>query len=644
MSQSNSRHGSEIFGEEDNSPFPQSRSSEGTHDTSLPQSESNIHAPRDTDSHQNEHEGSHEASGLLNSLNAPDQANNADDKAAENDDQESLFLFTSERENFSAVNINHESRVVKLLSSESPVEVQISEAGKSNEGMANSLKKYIVYTIKLFKADGAKEEIQTRRRYSDFESLREILNRIFPLVVIPPIPPKNYMALNVWNGLVGNGGTTSPGAQETSHLENSTISGGHNAYSYINSKHLNKGRLIEHRKRLLANFLNNCLRIKQIRNLGFFAKFLDPTANWSDEVALVQSQLPKLIYQLNPENGLKTDPTYAELPIPVSNRPLGLSFLKANKLAQKTTQLLGSATSEIVNATSPSRVEDSDHDDSAADISAAVAQVLRPSHLDDINKKIMSNLIGLSNDYVDLGVALNSISLGVVESPKTKKDTGLDDTTKLDFIFDKIGSAFDRSYLTLNSLMAELETKFSEPLGEAVQYTTVLNSVNKFHDRKLKQQSLIDNELSEKRKELADKMRLEIEASKKDPNGVQNGKNASKEPRYKSGGFMSKMSSLKKITDYVSTMIDQTPELTRKDRISQLQKRIVVLEQCQKIMLEDIAFVMCEIDKNQESFKEKEYATILLILRSYNTAFISWARKNLEIWEEIKEEIEKTEF
>lgn len=642
MSQSNSRHGSEIFGEEDNSPFPQSEGSGTAHDIPQPEADK-VHEPRDDGTGYNENEDTHEASGLLNSLNAQDQINDGDDKA-DNDDQESLFLFTSERENYSAVNINHESRVVKLLSSESPVQVQISEAGKSNEGMANSLKKYIVYTIKLFKADEAKEEIQTRRRYSDFESLREILNRIFPLVVIPPIPPKNYMALNVWNGLVGNGGTTSPGAQDSSHLENSTPSGGLNAYSYINSKHLNKSRLIEHRKRLLANFLNNCLRIKQIRNLSFFAKFLDPTANWSDEVALVQSQLPKLIYQLNPENGLKTDPTYAELPLPVSNSALGLSFLKANKLAQKTTQLLGTATSDIVHATSPSRVEDSDHDDSAADISVAVAQVLRPSHLDDINKKIMSNLIGLSNDYVDLGAALNSISLGVGESPKTKKDSGLDGTTKLDFIFDKIGSAFDRSYLTLNSLMAELETKFSEPLGEAVQYTTVLNSVKKFQNRKLKQQTLINNEISDKKKELADKMRLEIEASKKDSTSAQNGKIKSTELRSKSSGFMSKMSSLKKISNYVTTMIDQTPELTRKDRISQLQKRIVTLEKCQKIMLEDIAFVTCEIDKNQDSFKEKEYATILLILHSYNTAFISWARKNLDIWEEIKEEIEKTEF
>lgn len=643
MSQSNSRNGSAIFGEEDNSPFPQSEISGTAHNSPRPPSDT-VDALGDNSSNQNENKDVHEASGLLNSLSIADQPNNGEDKPVENDDQESLFLYTSERENFSAVNINHESRVVKLLSSDSPVEIQISEAGKSNEGMANSLKKYIVYTIKLFKTDGAKEEIQTRRRYSDFESLREILNRIFPLVVIPPIPPKNYMALNVWNGFVGNGGAISPGAQDSSHLENSTLSGGLNAYSYINSKHLNKSRLIEHRKRLLANFLNNCLKIKQIRNLSFFAKFLDPTANWSDEVALVQSQLPKLIYQLNPENGLKTEPTYAELPLPVSNSALGLSLLKANKLAQKTSQLLGNATSDIVHATSPSRMEDSDHDESAADISAAVAQVLLPSHLDDINKKIMGNLIGLSNDYVDLGVALNSISLGVVESPKNKKDSGLDDTTKLDFIFDKIGSAFDRSYLTLNSLMAELETKFSEPLGEAVQYTNVLNSVRKFQDRKIKQQTLIDTELTDKKKELADKMRLEYETSKKGSSGDQNGKNNSKEPRSKTSGFMSKMSSLKKITDYVSTMIDQTPELTRKDRISLLQKRIVTLEKCQKIMLEDIAFVTCEIDKNQESFKEKEFATILLILQSYNSAFISWARKNLDIWEEFKEEIEKTEF
>lgn len=646
MSHPNSRNGSAIFEGEDNSPFPQSQIGEmASTENSPPAQEGALEEGKtvlenDSISVDKLANDPRESSCLIQSLNAHERLPPNEDKLPDTDDPDSLLLFSSERENYNAVNINHESRVVKILSSDSPVEVQISEAGKSNEGMANSLKKYIVYTIKLIKIDGAKEEIQTRRRYSDFESLRDILNRIFPLVVIPPIPPKNYFALNVWNGLVGNNnghGSTS-GTQDSSHLENGSLAGGLNAYSYINSKHLNKSRLIEHRKRLLANFLNNCLQMKKIRNLSFFAKFLDPSANWSDEVALVQSQLPKLIYLLNPENGLKTEKIYAELPLPIANNALGLSFLKANKLAQKTSQLLGSATSDIVSATS-SKPETTENED-AENGANADGHVLHPSQLDAINKKIMGNLMGLSNDYVELGVALNLILLGVAEPSKAKinKDSDLDDNTKLDFIFDKIGMAFDRSYLTLNSLMGEVETKFSEPLGETVQYNIILSSVKKFQSRKIKQQNLIDSELKEKRKELADKMRMELGNHQDVP-----ASRAPQEPKTTSG-FISKMSSFKAITNYVSTIIDQSPKLTRKEKIAQLHKRIAILDQCQKIMLEDIAYVTCEVDKNYEAFKEKEFCTILQILRSYNGVFVSWAKKNLEIWEEIKEEIEKTQF
>lgn len=207
MSQQGSRRGSAIFEEEDNSPFPQTQISELIKSPNFPEANASAEAGSNS-SVSGAGVDQREASGLIQSLSAQSDLRDSEDKSDEPDDQD-LILFNSERDNYNAVNINHESRVVKILSSESPVEIQISEAGKSNEGMANSLKKYIVYTIKLIQSDGIKEEIQTRRRYSDFESLRDILNKIFPLIVIPPIPPKNYFALNVWNGLVGSNGAAS---------------------------------------------------------------------------------------------------------------------------------------------------------------------------------------------------------------------------------------------------------------------------------------------------------------------------------------------------------------------------------------------------------------------------------------------------
>lgn len=565
---------------------------------------------------------------------------------------ESLLLYKGDREPYNTVYLNFENRVTKLLNPETNATIHISEAGKSNEGMANSLKKYIVYTIKLINEDDTKEEIQTRRRYSDFESLRDVLTKIFPLVLIPPIPPKNYFTLNVLNGLVGSSSSTLANAGGNAPAAESASSNGQSGtdYSYINSNHLNKNRLVEHRKRLLSNFLNNCLHIPQIRNLDFFAKFLDPSANWSDEIMLINSQLPKSVYQLNPENGLRTSPQYAHLPLPVSSNPLSIPFLKplnTKKITKTTNKLLGTpASAEPV---TPEGETNGQENRSSVLPEANQNQVVRTSHLDDINKKVMDSFIGLSSDYVELGTVLNTFSLIWADSLKIKVGKYSEpDTLKPDVIFDRIGVAFDRSYITINALIGELETKFSEPLGEAVQYSSILQSVKKFQDRKLKQKELLDADVKDKKKELADLNRAEFEAKKTQnamnsqvllspPNGEASASTSKPSPKMR---LFPNMSSLKKITKYVSDIMDQNPDLTRKQRVSQLQTKIATLEQCQSIMLQDISYITDELDKNFKAFRQQEFKSIYEILLSYNGILITWAKKNIEIWEEIKEEIE----
>lgn len=649
MSESELREEHSVFGEEDNNPFPHTSGIASLMLSRRPENEENgANGETTGDTALRNSIGSN--SEVLGPSNGTDSSLNASPNGdshprALDDVDESLLLYRGEREPYNTVYLNYENRVSKLLSPETNASIHISEAGKSNEGMTNSLKKYIVYTIKLINGDNAKEELQTRRRYSDFESLRDVLTKVFPLLIIPPIPPKNYFTLNVLNGLVGSNtsSSVSTNGNGSSAPESSNgLSGA--TYSYINSNHLNKNRLIEHRKRLLSNFLNNCLHIPQIRNLEFFAKFLDPSANWSDEIMLINSQLPKSVYQLNPENGLRTDPLYTDFPLPVSANPLGIPFFKnAKKITKTTNKLLGTG----ANTEPPTTEEDATNENGNSN-GEVQNQVVRTSHLDYINKKIMDNFIGLSSDYVELGTILNTFSLLWADWQKVKIGKNIDpEIVKPDVIFDKIGVAYDRSYITINALIGELETKFSEPLGEAVQYSAILQSVKKFQERKLKQKDLLDTEVNEKKKELAELRKAELEATKMENalnNGVlragegENASNTSKTPAKKR--LFPNMSSFKKITKYVSDIMDQNPEITRKHRVTQLQTKISTLEQCQNIMLEDISYITDELDKNFKAFHQQEFKSIYQILLSYNGIMISWAKKNIEIWEEIKEEIE----
>lgn len=584
---------------------------------------------------------------------------------------ESLILYDSNKkesadrnkhlskDGFKSIQINSESRITRLLKQGSSLKMQIIKAGNSNEGMTNTLKTYIVYTILLVNTEDPKEEIQTRRRYSDFESLREILVKIFPLLVIPPIPPKNYFKLSMLNGIV-SGNLLQNGANGNQM----PTTGDHgNNYSYINSTHLNKGKLIEHRKRLLSNFLNNCLAIPKIRNFEFFAKFLDPNANWTDETKLISSQLPKSIYILNPENSLKTEPIYQYLPIPTNSHSINISFLKPLQENKKRSNKKAPKGREENEAILPGQPLAKTCDDGQSDMLSRY--IIDTSQLDEINKKIMANFISLAKEYTDFGTAFNSFSLVISDAPSlSRKDEASEESedAKVSLIVDKIGQVFDRSYITLNTLISEIETKFSEPLGEAVQYSEALEFVNKFRCRKIRQKKLVDDDLHDKKSELQELRKIEDESTRienalstgtisKDSKfdlraeRIQNENNNKKENsktasnvKYKS---LPGIGSFRRFTQYITDIIDQNPEDTRRQKIVNLEKKIEVLEKCHSVMLKDIAYINDEVERTFRKFHIKQLKAIYKILLSYYGFLANWGRKNIEIWEEIRDEVKK---
>jgi hypothetical protein len=90
------------------------------------------------------------------------------------------------------------------------------------------------------------QELEVRRRYSEFASLRDALTRLHPTLIIPPIPEKHTMA--------------DYAAKPTSAKQDQQI--------------------IDLRKRMLAVFLNRCRRMEAVRNDGVWWRFLDPNASW----------------------------------------------------------------------------------------------------------------------------------------------------------------------------------------------------------------------------------------------------------------------------------------------------------------------------------------------------------------------------
>ncbi|KAG0709155.1 hypothetical protein DFH29DRAFT_793577 [Suillus ampliporus] len=167
------------------------------------------------------------------------------------------------------------------LHSGEDLEILITDAQKTS---LNSNTPYITYIIRAGNAEA-------RHRYSEFESLRSSLVKLYPTLIIPPIPSKQT---------IGD-------------------------YATKQAKAKDDAAMIARRKRMLQTFLNRIARHPILSNEHVFHRFLDGEVSWAEVL-----HSPPL--SLLPKNTLKApshNPTdqnassaYAALPNPSATHPL----------------------------------------------------------------------------------------------------------------------------------------------------------------------------------------------------------------------------------------------------------------------------------------------------------------------------------
>jgi hypothetical protein len=114
--------------------------------------------------------------------------------------------------------------------------ISIIDAGKNNEGSGGS---FVSYTIRT-------GELEVRRRYNEFESLRTSLAKLYPCLIVPPIPEKQSIT----------------------------------DYSAGAAKAREDIATIEHRKRMLEQFLRRTAIHQSLKLEKIFHRFLDPNVSW----------------------------------------------------------------------------------------------------------------------------------------------------------------------------------------------------------------------------------------------------------------------------------------------------------------------------------------------------------------------------
>ncbi|KUL90716.1 hypothetical protein ZTR_00004 [Talaromyces verruculosus] len=366
----------------------------------------------------------------------------------------------------------YDSRIEQILYENPEMPILITDAGKNHEGGGG----YIVYTIRT-------GDLEVRRRYSEFASLRQTLVSLHPTLVIPPIPEKHTMA--------------DYAAKPTKAKEDSAI--------------------IELRKRMLGVFLNRCRKMKEVREDGVWWRFLDPNVSWSEVLhSHPASSVPKNNLKAPPLDPANPTPAHAWLPVPSASAKLRSS---------STTSTSGTPTSPSEYSQTPSTaahstpgvqvlgrfpptsktLSEQDLDPYFINFEASTRELelLLQGNIEKVNRRTLSHLSSLSADLMELGARYNGFSLSE-QSPTVAA------------AIERIGQAADTSYIETEELSAALGANFAEPMRESAQFASVVRSVLRYRVLKRVQEEMTRDELAKKKALLESLERSEQEAKRID--------------------------------------------------------------------------------------------------------------------------------
>lgn len=534
----------------------------------------------------------------------------------------------------------YDSRIEQILYENPKLSILITDAGKSIESGG----RYIVYTIKT-------GDLEVRRRYSEFASLRDALTRLHPTLIVPPIPEKHTMA---------------------DYAANPT-----------NAKQ--DQQIIDLRKRMLAVFLNRCRRMEEIRTDGVWWRFLDPNASWSEVLhSHPVASIPKSILKAPPLDPANPTPAHNYLPIPAASAKLktvaGTNHDNSSGHIQAGPHAFGRFPPEGHN------LGEQELDPYFISYESSIKELeqLLTGPMEKVNRRTLSHLSSLAADLCELGSVYNAFAVS-------------EQAPSLGPAIERIGQAADLSYIATEELSGSLGASFAEPMREHAQFAGVVRSVLKYRVLKRVQQDLTTEELSKKRALLDQLEQSEAEARRIE-NYLSSSQQISPPPKRSTslreppshqrrdgsqedtesidsdfpgthGDFSShtpsasqglperstsvpshkKMPSGNSITNKifgpirhaVQGVVDVDPERTRRDLIGKTRESIGQLEQAQVVSEKDVKEASASVLKDMKRFQKDKEDDLRRYMLAYAQSQIEWAKKSKQQWEEARAEVEK---
>lgn len=417
------------------------------------------------------------------------------------------------------------------------------------------------------------------RRYSDFDSLRKALVRLFPTVVIPPIPEKHSVVKYLVNPL--------------------------------NAK--NDLRIIEKRTRMLSVFLQRCLELPQVREHYIWRKFLDPTADWAEVMRTPPiSVIPQSNLHAPPLEPTKPSPLHLLLPIPHAT---SINNFKPREEDKVTDQ----------------EFRDYEH----------IFKMYR-AHTQTMEKSIKRqkrHFKGLVKDLGELGAYYNAFSL----ENTYEMSNGIEKTGQaIDSAFLNSEALAFKILTTLQEPVSDISRTSNVALSvlhfrklKEVQLFIIDTTIKRRRQRidALKSAQAQAERLSQVLRRNAEQSPTIADAVRRLDKGEGVQKVSNPWARLFNAGSSATS------TDDTSLMNDAE----REEEVAKLMTELDKLDDCHKVILKDIELVNKAVKENCGELIAYFQSKWKTLMEDYTESLLIWLRENLNAWEEAKKEVDEME-
>ncbi|KAF8075075.1 hypothetical protein FPV67DRAFT_1475906 [Lyophyllum atratum] len=464
----------------------------------------------------------------------------------------------------------------RYLHSGEDVEILITDAQKTSQ---NASSPYIAYVISTGNAEA-------RHRYSEFESLRANLVKLYPTLIVPPIPSKQTLG----------------------------------DYAVKQGKAKEDAAMIARRKRMLQTFLNRVARIRFYLMNMCFHRFLDGEVSWTEVLnSPPLSLLPKNILKAPSHNPTdqNASPAYAALPNPSAAHPLrhpDQRFLDSeaftNKFANHVSGPMEKVTRRVIKRWA-------DHAQDHADLGAA------------LNGFSLNESGALSGAIEKTGQASDATYMStskLLQELEQNWAEPLHEYSQFANIIKKLLAYRHQKHVQYEMTQDALESK-REQLEDLEK--------SEREARRL-EDALGPHVEGDETGETGETPAQEQETSPTSHLPPHPGPNPSRR-RSKPPG----MGLLNALSYTLHGMMDVDPESARRNSISKTRETISQLEDALHLSAQDLKYSSSTIQADLDRFQRQKVADMREMAIGMARSHRDWCKKNLEAWEEAKKEIEK---